>query len=125
MLSFIFYVIIKRKRGFCCKTAVDFYKNFKVVKFYCGSRVPFSFPLACVCLDFLRKSSGLRSAPMACFRTGVFCLRAMGKFRADSRGSRYEGFAGKNWQGRFMENSGRLLRQRPADSIWDFTALKW
>ena len=32
----------------------------------------------------------------------VFCLRAMGsrasQFRADSRGSRYEGFAGKNWQ---------------------------
>ena len=52
MLSFIFYVIIKRKRGFCCKTAVDIIKFFKAVKFYCGSRDSFIFPLACVSLHF-------------------------------------------------------------------------
>ena len=125
MLSFIFYVIIERKRGFCCKTAVDFYKIFKVVKFYCGSRVLFSFPLACVCLDFLRKNSGLRSALVACFRTGVFvCALWVGFGRIlGARAMRV--LLEKIGRGRFMENSGRLLRQRPADSIWDFTALKW
>lgn len=105
MLSFIFYVIIKRKRGFCCKPAVDIIKIFVIVKFYCGSRDSFFFPLACDSKGFLRKSSGWRSALVACFRAWNFCLRAMdvraryaSQFRADSRGSRYEGFAGKNWQ---------------------------
>ena len=98
MLSFIFYVIMVKKDIFCCETTVDFYKIFKVVKFYCGSRDSFFFPLACDSKGFLRKSSGLRSALVACFRAGFFCPGAMVRFRADSRGSRYEGFAGKNWQ---------------------------
>ena len=130
MLSFIFYVIIKRKRGFCCKPAVDIIKFFKVVKFYCGSRDSLSFLLH-VSLHFselkaqdgaprwwLAHATGLlglcaavSSAPrsrvlaMKLAFAPVFCLRAMGpraskvsQFRADSRGSRYEGFAGKNWQ---------------------------
>lgn len=63
----------------------------------------------CAAVDSAPRSRGARYE--ACFRAicvseanRVFCLRAMeGRaryawFRADSRGSRYEGFAGKNWQ---------------------------
>ena len=85
LLFFIFYVIIKRKRGFCCETVVDIIKIFKVVNIYCGSRDSFFFPLACGLEGLFEKKlriavwvhslltlpgcSLCAAAPVACFRT--------------------------------------------------------
>lgn len=117
MLSFIFYVIIKRKRGFCCKPAVDFIKFFKLSSFTAVRAILFSFLLR-ISLHFseLKAQDGAPHWWLA-FAPGFF-VRALWCGSGRILGARaMRVLLEKIGRTGLMENSGRLLRRRPVHKL--------